>query len=279
MDSRDTIGTESRTALLDKLRLLTHVPSIQDVGDSLLISSGSRPTAETLRGYEVDRPQGDRGVRSISVQRGSISHEFAVRSLEMEVLPATIMRVVRERMWAGLRRRTRDADWVSWEIAATADSMCATQSPALLSYDPHSVRRLHALLKSNPYGQEAPVGEFREEDCRPRGGPTLATDPRRISIELDRLAEVMGGFGHHVPLDGALIAHALFLAIHPFKDGSGRIARMILSEHLSALGLGVLVLDPTQAAQYFTALDEARRGELDTLRSLVIANCRQPLGE
>lgn len=67
--------------------------------------------------------------------------------------------------------------------------------------------------------------------------------------------------------------HHKFLSIHPFVDGNGRVARILLDQaarELTGEGLnGNLALNPTE---YYDSLFEADRGNIIPLRNLIMTN-------
>ena len=60
------------------------------------------------------------------------------------------------------------------------------------------------------------------------------------------------------PLYIAPMAHLMFVSIHPFQDGNGRMARLIHSWILLKRNLPLFAYDPDMKIQYFNLLEEAR---------------------
>ena len=59
------------------------------------------------------------------------------------------------------------------------------------------------------------------------------------------------------------IAHFIFVSIHPFIDGNGRVARLLHSWILLKAGLPLFVFDPNKRNVYFNALEKGRKGGID----------------
>ena len=59
--------------------------------------------------------------------------------------------------------------------------------------------------------------------------------------------------------------HCRFILIHPFDDGNGRIARLLLNYVLMRLGYPPLVIKNRDKETYFTALQKADTGNIDAL--------------
>jgi len=64
------------------------------------------------------------------------------------------------------------------------------------------------------------------------------------------------------PLLIAPIAHLLFVSIHPFQDGNGRIARLIHSWILLKKDLPLFAYNPDKRNHYFNLLEEARNTDI-----------------
>ena len=71
----------------------------------------------------------------------------------------------------------------------------------------------------------------------------------------------------------AVEAHTRFVSIHPFVDGNGRNARLILNLLLLQFGLPPAVIKVTERAEYLDAIDEwDKNGNLIPIATLVV-NC------
>jgi Fic family protein len=61
------------------------------------------------------------------------------------------------------------------------------------------------------------------------------------------------------PLILAPLAHLVFVSIHPFQDGNGRLARLLHSWILIKKDLPLFAYDPQKKIEYFTYIDLARK--------------------
>src|SRR3989339_1138865 len=60
------------------------------------------------------------------------------------------------------------------------------------------------------------------------------------------------------PVEFAALAHKEFVFIHPFVDGNGRVARLLMNLVLLQNGYPVTVIPPVLRAEYISALEKAR---------------------
>ncbi len=72
--------------------------------------------------------------------------------------------------------------------------------------------------------------------------------------------------------DAVIVAadlHYKFVCIHPFDDGNGRIARLLMNYHLLKNNLPPLVIKSDDKKSYLQALQEADAGDLDSIRAYI----------
>ncbi len=89
---------------------------------------------------------------------------------------------------------------------------------------------LHAILMDGVRGADQRPGEFRKIQNQIGQPARFAPPPPE---NLDELLQVFEGYLHSVddfdPLVRAFLSHYQFEAIHPFRDGNGRVGRLLLS--------------------------------------------------
>jgi Fic family protein len=134
----------------------------------------------------------------------------------------------------------------------------ATQSPPLGEFD---VRNLHALVvkRSSPEiaGRYANAGRYVNTDAGRHAFPTPAEIPA-----------LMGDFSAWLATapatpDGAFEAHRRLVDIHPFNDGNGRTARLLMNLVLLRAGYPPISVRPEDRLAYLRALQDAQSGKGD----------------
>lgn len=121
----------------------------------------------------------------------------------------------------------------------------------------------HAALLKDLHSD---AGKIRDKTVR--AGHTVFTPPDRIRTELDMLFAGMESLQKRLDMNNEL--HAVLFAaiamygvvdIHPFKDGNGRLSRIVANWALRRAGLPFainLFATPVQRAEYVLALDKTR---------------------
>jgi fido (protein-threonine AMPylation protein) len=82
----------------------------------------------------------------------------------------------------------------------------------------------------------------------------------QVAPEMQRLMETLKSpeFGRAHPVIQASWAHYAFVAIHPFADGNGRVARALASAYLYRPNSVPFLMSADQRTPYFDALSAAQ---------------------
>ena len=67
------------------------------------------------------------------------------------------------------------------------------------------------------------------------------------------------------PVELAALVHLKFVTVHPFSDGNGRIARILMNFVLHRRGFPMLDIPHAGRSGYYTALERAQTKRLDTI--------------
>lgn len=62
------------------------------------------------------------------------------------------------------------------------------------------------------------------------------------------------------PVEYAAMVHIIFVNIHPFTDGNGRVARLLMNLALLQSGYNIVVIPPVVRTDYISALQETNNG-------------------
>lgn len=119
-----------------------------------------------------------------------------------------------------------------------------------------------------------PKGEYKSSPNHvvQADGATHAYAPvESTPAEMHRLVEELNSsaFASAPPVLQAAFAHYAFVAIHPFADGNGRMARALASVFLRRHSYVPLLILADQQPEYFEALEAADQGDLQTFADFV----------
>lgn len=110
------------------------------------------------------------------------------------------------------------------------------------------------------------AGDYRLKSThviRPNGELHYYVEPILIPEQMDALFQCCNNPPRDVhPLVHAAIAHYNFVRVHPFQDGNGRGARILMNLLLIRAGYMPAVVHLTDCADYYEALQAADGGQI-----------------
>lgn len=113
-------------------------------------------------------------------------------------------------------------------------------------------------------------GQFRRGAVSIRGAQLTPPPAREVPALMETWLAWLDGEGRqYEPVTRATIAHHGFLAVHPFLDGNGRTARLLLNLMLLRAGYPPALLLQEWRLGYLEALAQADRGRYNPLLNLL----------
>jgi len=83
------------------------------------------------------------------------------------------------------------------------------------------------------------------------------------------------------PIEFAVLLHTRLVTIHPFVDGNGRVARLLMNLALLQEGYPVTIIPPVLRSEYLSAVRESNVGNIvpfvNLLSSMVLESQRDYL--
>ena len=147
------------------------------------------------------------------------------------------------------------------------------------------IREIHKIILSEPYEMEARTPDGRSSKRRIAVGQ-YKTMPNHVETQTGkthyyatpeetpaRMGDLMAWYRRERdklhPLILAGTFHYEFVAIHPFDDGNGRMARLLMNLILMQAGYPPVVVRIDGRPEYYLALAQADAGELDNFITLI----------
>lgn len=120
---------------------------------------------------------------------------------------------------------------------------------------------LHRLFYENIDREHA--GKYRDLDVFISGSKYPVTEPGDIRREMDEFFQWIEAERKRMhPVVFAAQLHKRFVFIHPFQDGNGRIARLIMNTALIQDGYLLAVIPPVLRHEYIQLLEKAHSNAL-----------------
>jgi len=104
------------------------------------------------------------------------------------------------------------------------------------------------------------AGFYRSVPVRLAGSRTVLPNPRKVSDLMDEFHQWMQGAPDLHPVDFAAEAHYRLVTIHPFVDGNGRTARLLMNLILLHFGYPLAIIRKRERGVYLDALEKAQTG-------------------
>jgi len=172
------------------------------------------------------------GIINPAVMLSPLTVEEAVLSSRLEGTQATVDEVYEHE--AGIptpEEKTHDIqEVVNYRAALRQAQEHLRLYPIKLSF----VRAIHKILLNSVRGQDKTPGEFRTDQnwigckgCSLAEASFVPPSPLRLADHLEAWSNYIGGEDIDVLLQAAVM-HAQFELLHPFKDGNGRIGRLLI---------------------------------------------------
>jgi Fic family protein len=144
------------------------------------------------------------------------------------------------------------------------------------------IKNLHQLVLKNI--DNAQAGRYRTVDVKIAGARHDPPPHYRIA---EQMADFLDWHRHMAgslhPVVRAAVVHTRLVLIHPFIDGNGRTARLLLNLELLKSGYWPVVLPVTARLRYYEALDAAwdndQPGDLTPITDLIAEYVEQELSE
>lgn len=131
------------------------------------------------------------------------------------------------------------------------------------------ILRLHELVLEGI--DDANAGRYRSVAVRIAGSTVVLPNPRRVPDLMREFADWLGSRPRVHPVALAAEAHFRLASIHPFIDGNGRTARLLMNCLLMMHGYPPAIIRPRDRSAYLAALETAQLGGTRaTYDSLVI---------
>lgn len=120
--------------------------------------------------------------------------------------------------------------------------------------------QLHRLFYERIHKQGA--GIYRKHESIIIGSSHPVTPPEEIEIQMKELAQwIVANRDQMHPIEFAAKLHLRFVFIHPFEDGNGRVARLIMNLALLQDGYMLAIVPLVVRHEYIQLLERAHKND------------------
>lgn len=139
------------------------------------------------------------------------------------------------------------------------------------------VKELHRLVLKEIDDENA--GNYRAVPVRISGSEHRPPEPILVPEEMEEFLQWYETESTLHPVIKGCVAHLKLVEIHPFYDGNGRTARLLLNLHLLRHDYPPAIIRKEERPAYFNALENARTGDISAFAALVAERVRETLRE
>ncbi len=139
------------------------------------------------------------------------------------------------------------------------------------------IKQIHTLIIGND--SSLSPGEYRNIGVIITGSEHKPPEPFEVPIKMMELIEWIRENDSQNPIIVASIAHHEFVKIHPFKDGNGRTARILLNLILLKKGFPICNIRRDERPMYYDALSLGDKGYYEPIIEVVAENCSNLFSE
>lgn len=139
------------------------------------------------------------------------------------------------------------------------DYMLSLARSAEPIFTQQTISRLHQLFYSGIDAEQA--GKYRDEQVIITGTDYVPPSPEDVPKQMDAFLEEFTRKETQIhPVELAALAHRKLVDIHPFVDGNGRTARLLMNLILVRNGYCIISIPPILRYDYIVVLQKAQRG-------------------
>ena len=133
------------------------------------------------------------------------------------------------------------------------------------------IREIHSLVMKGQANGDS--GRYRNLDVKAAGTEYVYPSHLKVPELMAAFVDWLASSSALHPIDFAAEAHLRFVTIHPFRDGNGRVGRLLLNLMLLRRGYPIAVLPVTQRAEYINALEAVQSGGSRDRLDLLVREC------
>ena len=120
------------------------------------------------------------------------------------------------------------------------------------------IKKLHFLFYQKVDSEQA--GQYRSIQVYISGTEYIPPDPTEIPLQMKAMIDQIRISETNLhPIELAAMTHKKLVDIHPFIDGNGRTARLLMNLILIHFGYGVVSIPPIWRNEYINALSLSRQ--------------------
>lgn len=124
--------------------------------------------------------------------------------------------------------------------------------------------------------ESASAGRFRAERVLIKGTRFIPPGSQRFGELVPAMLDLAHRTDAHAAIRAAEL-HYNLVAVHPFADGNGRTARLLMNAHMLRHGYPLVIIEVERRGEYLAALEEAYEGRAEGFARFVIESAERSI--
>ena len=204
------------------------------------------------RAIDNQRPFSATLVRSLH-EKLLVEWTYHSNAIEGNTLTLSETKVVLEGLTIGGKTMVEHLEAINHREAILFIEQIISSKGILTEY---TIRNIHSLILQGIDKHNA--GAYRQENVLISGASHIPPKHYEVATLMEHLiTEYRTRWESFHPVVRAMLLHGEFVKIHPFIDGNGRTARLLLNFELIRWGYPPVIIRKEQRATYYAALDTA----------------------
>lgn len=169
-------------------------------------------------------------------------------------------------------------------LGAATDFLESLVKGAAIPITEADLRQIHSLVLKGVDDENA--GRYRRVPVTISGSAYSPPGPESVPAEMNEfgswLAQATAAHRNAAPATGLLTAataHTWFVHVHPFVDGNGRVARLLMNLVLMRSGIPIAIIARDDRMRYYDALEQAQTSDLSGVVALLCECVHESLEE
>ncbi|MFI3300577.1 MAG: Fic family protein [Candidatus Gastranaerophilales bacterium] len=130
------------------------------------------------------------------------------------------------------------------------------------------IKKLHYLFFNKI--DENQAGKYRDRQVVISGSDVEFPKPQELDNKMSEFVSKLPQMKKDLhPVEYATMVHVLFVNIHPFIDGNGRVARLLMNLALLQSGYNIVIIPPVVRGDYIAALTESNVGKYNSFINFI----------
>lgn len=119
------------------------------------------------------------------------------------------------------------------------------------------IKQIHSIIGNNVIDNAGKYKKIENYLINSVGKEIVFTEPKLVETRMQELKENYEGKWQELTVfERAIFLHMAIINIHPFSDGNGRVARLLMNYELMKNNYPPIIINESQKLSYYTMLEE-----------------------